>query len=236
MTQYQVVMSKELTGSTTQPKPRLWRAVVLVIALAALIGLGIWVGAGFFKTSNSVTQQSSELTPVQHTQELKRMMRISAASNITLPNIDSIPEAAQGAEPFECGSRFANAVDDAVVQLYGVDYLATIGGARLVDTQTWRALQAQAQDSAQALQRLFPDDCIPEVPVTFEIDDELRFADAIGTRHMLKMSDELIQGWSQLYLLAETPQQRDIALAGLWQMIQWESTWQPGGSPFAFEF
>lgn len=236
MTQYQVVMSKEMTGSTTQPKPRLWRAVVLVIALAALIGLGIWVGAGFLKTSDSVTQQSSELTPVQHTQELKRMMRISAASDITLPNIDSIPDAAQGAEPFACGSRFANAVDDAVVQLYGVDYLSTIGGARLVDTQTWRTVQAQAQDSAQALQRLFPDNCIPQVPVTFEVDDELRFADAIGTRHMLKMSDELIEEWSQMYLLAETPQQRDIALAGLWQMIQWESSWHPGGSPFAFEF
>ena len=236
MTQYQVVMSKELTGSTTQPKPRLWRAIVLVVALVALIGLGIWVGAGFFKTSNSVTQQSSELAPVQHTQELKRIMRISAASDITLPNIDSIPDAAQGAEPFECGSRFATAVDDAVLQLYGVEYLATIAGARPVDTQTWRTLHSQAQDGAQALQRLFPEDCVPEVPVTFDVDDELRFADAIGVRHMLKMSDTLIEEWSQLYLLAETPQERDIALAGLWQMIQWESTWQPGGSPFAFEF
>ncbi|HJF15580.1 MAG TPA: hypothetical protein K8V32_12420 [Enteractinococcus helveticum] len=236
MTQYQVVMSQEMTGSTTQPKPSLWGAVVLVFAIAALIGLGIWVGAGFLKTSDSVTQQSSELTPVQHTQELTRMMRISAASNITLPNIDSIPDATQGAETFSCGSRFANAVDDAVIQLYGVDYLSTIGGARLVDTQTWRAVQAQAHDSAQALQRLFPDNCIPQIPVTFEIDEELRFAEAIGTRHMLKISDELIEEWSQLYLLAETPQQRDIALAGLWQMIQWESSWHPGGSPFAFEF
>lgn len=236
MTQYQVVMSKVLTGSTTPSKLSLLRAVILTLALAALVGLGIWLGAGFVKTTDSVTQQSSELTPVQHTQELKRTMRISAASNITLPNIDSIPDAVAGAEPFQCGSRFANAIDDAVVQLYGVDYLATIAGARLVDSQTWRTLQTQAQDNAQALNRLFPPECQPEVPVTFEVDDELRFADAIGIRHMLKMSDELIDQWSQLYLLAETPQQRKIALAGLWQVMQWESTWQPGGSPFVFEF
>lgn len=164
------------------------------------------------------------------------MMRIAAASNVTLPNIDSIPEAAEGAELFACGSRFAQSVDDAMLQLYGIDYFSTMAGARPVDTRTWRAQQAQAQDSAQALHRLFPAECAPEVPLTFAVDDELRFADAIGTRHMLKMSDEFIAEWSQLYLLAETPQQRDIALAGLWQMIRWEATWQPGGSPFAFEF
>ncbi|GAA4111670.1 hypothetical protein GCM10022249_11530 [Enteractinococcus coprophilus] len=229
-------MSKDLPGSTTPSKLSLWRAVILTSAMAALVGLGVWLGTGFIKTTDSVTQQSSELTPVQHTQELKRTMRISAASNITLPNIGSIPDTLKDAEPFQCGSRFANAIDEAVVQLYGVDYLATIAGARLADSHTWRTLQTQAQDSAQALNQLFPPECQPEVPVTFEVDDDLRFADAIGIRHMLKMSDGLIEEWSQLYLLAETPQQRKIALAGLWQVMQWESTWEPGGSPFAFEF
>ena len=236
MTQYQVVKSKDMPSSTHKQKSPRWRPAVFVIALGALIGLGVWVTAGFLKTTDSVTQQSSALTPGQHTQELKRMLRISAASDVTLPNIGSIPEIADEAEPVSCGSRFAHALDEAAMQLYGVDYLSTIGGARLADTRSWRVQQVQAHQSAQALHLLFPSECAPTPPVVYEVEPNLRFADAIGIQHMVKLSDELIDQWSQLYLLAETPAQRELALAGLWQVITWEASWQPGGSPFAFEF
>ncbi|MDN6637848.1 MAG: hypothetical protein ACTH05_01255 [Yaniella sp.] len=61
----------------------------------------------------------------------------------------------------------------------------------------------------------------------------MRFADAISVRQMLLGSDELVEEWSQLYLLAETEEEREIALSGLWQVVNWEASASPGRSPFS---
>lgn len=215
----------------------MWRSVLAAIAVAALLGLGTWLGTSLFRSSDSVTVETSELSVSQHTDHLVRIMRISAAidTDTTPETIQTIPEAVTHVEPVSCGSRYAQALDHAVLQLQGLDYFSTIAGARLVDTQLWRQQQAQAHDSAFALQRLFPAECSPQVPVTFDMADTYRHADGIGVRHMLKVSDALVDEWSQLYLLAETAQERELARAGLWQVISWEADWNPGRSPFAFD-
>lgn len=236
MTQYQDVTPQDSTDHIAQPRPPLWRGVIVLFTVAALIGLGTWLSFSVFKTGDSVTQQSSELTASQHTQHLVRMMRITAASDTTLTTIDSIPETVTGVEPLECGSRYADRLANAAVQLHSIDYLSTIAGARFTQDDTWRTQQEQSHESALALERLFPADCEPEVPVMFPVERDLRFADEISTREMLKMSDVLVEDWSELYLLAETAQQRAIARAGLWQITSWESRWSPGRSPFAFDF
>lgn len=236
MTQYQDVTPQDSTDHIAQLRPRLWRGVILMFSMAALIGLGTWLSFSVLKTGDSVTQKSSELTASQHTQHLVRVMRITAASHTTLPNVDSIPDTVAGFEPLECGSRYADRLDNAVVQLHSIDYLSTIAGARFINDDVWRTQQQQSHDSALALQRLFPADCSPQVPVMFQVEPHLRFANAISTREMLRMSDALIDDWSELYLLAETAEQRAIARAGLWQITTWESTWAPGRSPFAFDF
>jgi len=133
-----------------------------------------------------------------------------------------------------CGSRYAEALAQAVLQLHGIDYFSTVAGARMVQPDQWRAQQAQADDSADALQQLFPAECTPTIPVTFVLPDTFRAAEGISTRHMLKVSDDLVSEWSQLYLLAETAQERELALAGLWQVLSWEADWHAGRSPFAF--
>ena len=200
------------------------------------MGLGTWLGTSLFRNSDSVTVETSELSASQHTEHLVRMLRIAAAidTDTTPANLQTIPAAVTGFEPVACGSRYAQALEQAVLQLHGIDYISTIAGARLIDTQLWREQQSQAHESALTLQQLFPSDCVPVVPVTFELPDTYRNADGMSIRQMLKVSDARVDEWSQLYLLAETTQERELALAGLWQIISWESTWQPGRSPFSF--
>lgn len=214
----------------------MWRSVVAAIAVAALLWLGTWLGTSLFRSSDSVTVETSELSASQHTDHLVRFLRISAAidTDTTPVPLQTIPETVTSVEPVSCGSRYAQALNQAVLQLHGIDYFSTVAGARLVDTQLWRQQQSQAHESALALQRLFPSECSPEVPVTFELPDTYRHADGISVRHMLKVSDAMVAEWSQLYLLAETAQERELALAGLRQVITWEATWKPGRSPFAF--
>lgn len=215
----------------------MWRSVLAALAIAALLGLGTWLGTSLFRSDDSVTVESSELTASQHTDHLVRIMRISAAidTDTTPETVQTIPEVVPEVAPVSCGSRYAQALDQAVLQLHGIDYFSTIAGARLVDTQRWRQQQAEAHDSAVALQRLFPTECSPRVPVTFELADPYRHADGIGVRHMLRVSDALVDEWSQLYLLAESAPERELAKAGLWQVITWEADWKPGRSPLAFE-
>ncbi len=202
--------------------------------LVALVGLGTWLATSLVRSSDSVTEESSELTASQHLEHLVRVLRISAASATTPPHLQTIPEAAVSSAPVTCGSRYAQALEHATIQLHGIEYFSTVAGARTVDTQLWRAQQSQAHDSALALTGLFPAQCQPVVPVTFVLSDTLRSADGMSIGHMVKISDELLDEWSQLYLLAETAPERELALAGLWQVISWETTWQPGRSPFTF--
>jgi hypothetical protein len=202
--------------------------------LAAIVGLGAWLTTSLVRSSDSVTVETSELSASQHTEHLVRVLRISAASGTTPSNIQTIPQAAAGSEPVACGSRYAEALAQAVLQLHGIDYFSTVAGARMVQPDQWRAQQAQADDSADALQQLFPAECTPTIPVTFVLPDTFRAAEGISTRHMLKVSDDLVSEWSQLYLLAETAQERELALAGLWQVLSWEADWHAGRSPFAF--
>lgn len=208
--------------------------MLATLVIAALVGLGMWVGSSFLKGNGSVTTADSELTASQHTMHLVRSLRISAASNTTQSNIDSIPESVEGDESLECGTRFTYALEDAVVGLHGIDYLSTVAGSRLTDIEAWRSQQAQSHDSAIALERLFPEECSPLTPVTFDLADDVRFSNDVSIRQMLQLSDDLVDEWSQLYLLAETVAEREIALAGLWQIISWESGWEPGRSPFTF--
>ena len=212
----------------------MWPGVITVIVLIALVGLGTWLATSLVRGSDSVTEESSELTASQHIEHLVRVLRISAASATTPPHIQTIPEAVVSSEPVACGSRYAQALEHATIQLHGIDYFSTVAGARAVDTALWRAQQSQAHDSALALTRLFPPECEPVVPVTFVLSDTLRRADGMSIGHMVKVSDNLLDEWSQLYLLAETAPERELALAGLWQVISWEATWQPGKSPFTF--
>ena len=234
VTQYRDVKYDESNRPSPPPRRTIWRSIIAAISLAALVGLGMWLGTSLFRSSDSITVESSELTPSQHTEHLVRVLRISAASDTTPSNIRTIPETISGFEPIACGSRYAQMLDQALVQLHGIDYFSTVAGARAVDTQTWRIQQTQAHDSAVALQSLFPEECAPVVPVAYDLPVTYRNADGIGIQQMLKVSDTLVEEWSQLYLLAETAQERELALAGLWQAVSWEATWQPGRSPFAF--
>lgn len=211
-----------------------WTSIIAAMCLAALLGLGTWLATSLVRSSDSVTEDTSELTASQHTEHLVRVLRISAASGITPPQLETIPEAAVGNDVVTCGSRYAEALEQAALQLHGIDYFSTVAGARDIDTQVWRSQQSQAHDSALALQGLFPPECAPVVPVTFAVPESFRHADGMSTRHMLKISDDIVAEWSQLYLLAETAPERELALAGLWQSISWEAAWQPGRSPFAF--
>lgn len=219
---------------TLATHPPVWWAFIAAVAMAAVIGLGTWLATSLLRSSDSVTAETSELSAAQHTEQLVRILRISAASDITPVQDQSIPEAVADTEQVTCGSRYAVALDQATIRLHGIDYLSTVAGARPVDTQVWRDQQSQAHDSAFALNRLFPKSCAPVVPVVFDVPATLHQAEGIEIQHMLKFSDDLITEWSQLYLLAENSQERQLAYAGLWQVIGWEATWQPGRSPFTF--
>lgn len=236
VTQYEIVRPHKISNSVLQRRARLRFGTVLAVAVAALVAVGWWLGAGFLKSSPDLTQKAHEMSPAQHTQQLIRMMRISAASDTTLPTTESIPDTVAGAERLECGTRFANGVHDAVIQLHGVEYLSSVAGARGADQHVWRNQQAAARDALQALQAIFPVECAPQPPVTFELLDAVRFDDAVEIGTMLPLSTELVGTWSELYLGAETSQEQDLALAGLWQVISWESTWHPGRSPFSLSF
>lgn len=220
-------------GSATSPRA-VWWGLIAAVVIAAVVGLGTWLATSLLRSSDSVTVESSQLSAAQHTEQLVRVLRISAASDITPAQDQSIPEAAADNEQVTCGSRYAAALEQATIRLHGIDYLSTVAGARAIDTPVWRSQQAQAHDSALALHQLFPQACDPIVPVVFDLPDALHQADGISIQHMLKFSDELIDEWSQLYLLAETAQERQLAYAGLWQVVSWESDWQPGRTPFAF--
>lgn len=233
VTQYCDVMELNSTAPTEKSRPRVLRGLVAIVVTAALVGLGIWVGSSYFRGAEGVAPSDSELSASQHTSHLVRSLRISAASNTTPPNIASIPEAAAGVEPFECGTRFSTALEDAVVDLVGVDYLSTVAGSRSLDVEPWRVQQTQAHTGAIALKQLFPEECTPQVPIVYSLDADMRFADAISVRQMLLGSDELVEEWSQLYLLAETEEEREIALSGLWQVVSWEASASPGRSPFS---
>lgn len=220
-------------GSAT-PRRSAWWGVLAAVAIAALVGLGTWLATSLMRSSDSVTVETSEFSPAQHTEQLVRVLRISAASDITPAQDQTIPEAVVDNDPVTCGSRYAAALDQATIRLHGIDYLSTVAGARTVDTPVWRTQQAEAHDSALALHRLFPQECEPVVPVVFDVPNSLHQAEGIGIQHMLRFSDELVEEWSELYLLAETAEQRELAYAGLWQVIRWESNWQSGRSPFTF--
>lgn len=204
-----------------------------MLVTAALIALGIWVASSYIRGTDSVTSQDSKLSAAQHTSHLVRSLRVAAASDITPPNVASIPEATAGVADVECGGRFTMALEDAVTRMYAVDYLSIVAGSRSVDNEPWRVQQSQAHGGAITLNGLFPTECSPEVPVSFDLDDEIRFADGVSIRHMLVMSDQLVEEWSQLYLLAESAPEHEIALAGLWQIVQWEAAAGPGRSPFS---
>ena len=207
---------------------------MIVVVLAALVGLGTWLTASLLRSSDSVTAETPELSAAQHTEQLVRVLRISAASDRTPSSVQTIPNAALDSEQVTCGSRYATALEQATVRFYGIDYVSTVAGARDTDTSIWTDQQSEAHDGALALHGLFPAECDPLVPVVFDIQDTLQQADGIGVQRMLHFADDLIDEWSQLYLLAETAEQRQLAVAGLWQVIRWEASWQPGRSPFAF--
>lgn len=175
------------------------------------------------------------MTPVQHTSHLVRVMRISAAADITPETVESIPLAAADVEVLECGTRYAQRIQESVEALHAVEYVSTVAGSRQLATGLWRAQQSSAHDATAALRGLLPADCVPHVPVTYQLDESVRFAPQ-GTppSTMLAMSEDLLDTWTELYLLADTPQQRRLATAGLWQVISWEDSWSPGRSPFTF--
>lgn len=233
MTQYCEVMEQDSTTSRTMTRRQVVRGIVTVIVITVLVGLGTWVGTSFLKDNDSVAPDESELSPAQHTTHLIRSLRISAATATTPDTIDSIPDATADVDPLECGNRFSTAMEDAVVQLDGIDYLASVAGSRGEDGESWRLQQSQAHAGAVALRSLFPRECSPEAPVTYPLDDSIRFADEISMRQILILSDDLIEQWSDLYVIAETPEERDIALAGLWHVISLEAAASPGRSPFA---
>jgi len=226
-------MELNSTPPTEKSRPRMFRRLVAMLVTAAVVGLGIWIGSSYTRSSSGVTPADSQLTTSQHTNHLVRALRISAASNTTPPNISSIPEATAQVEPLGCGTHFSTALDDAVVHMAGVDYLSTLAGARSLDVESWRVQQTQAHTGAAALTQVFPEECMPLVPVAYSLDAEIRSADAISIREMLLHSEELIEQWSQLYILAETSEQQAIALAGLWQVVRWEASASPGRSPFS---
>lgn len=228
-------MEQDSMSPAVQSGRRTGRRVIVAATLALLVGLGTWVSSSVFNGSDGVTPADSELNASQHTVHLVRALRISAASDTTSSSIGSIPEAVHNIEPFECSSRFAMSLEDALVQLRGVDYLSTVGGARLSDAAQWRAQQGEAHDAAVALESLFPEECQPVTPVAFDLAEGVRFSDEISIQQMLRIADELVDEWTQLYLLAESAEERDVALAGLWQIIRWETEWEPGRSPFSFE-
>lgn len=235
VTQYCDVMELDSTPPADISRHRMVFGLVAIIVTAALTSLGIWTGSSYIRGIESVTPSNIELTALQHTSHVVRSLRISAASDTTPRNIDSIPEATADVEPLDCGNRFSTALKGAVTELFGVEYLSTVAGARAVDVESWHAQQKQAHTGAIALDRLFPDECAPNIPVSYTLDDNIRFSDGVSIRQMLLVSDDLVEEWSQLYILAETAEEREIALAGLWQVVSWETSASPGRSPFAFE-
>ncbi len=226
-------MEQDSTTPVTKRRQRIVRGITIVTVVAVLVGLGTWVGSSFIRNSDGVAPADSELTAAQHTSYLVRSLRIAAISD-SAPHIESVSDTVDGFEPLECGSRFSIALQHAVGQFYSIEYLSTVAGSRFTDTESWRAQQSQAHDGALALQQLFPDECSPKIPVTFDLSDTIRFSDEISIRQTLLLSDELVDEWSQLYLLAETAEQRQVALAGLWQVLAWESSASPGRSPLTF--
>ena len=229
-------MEQDSTAPAPKRRQRLVGGFAFVTTLsvvAVLVGLGTWIGSSFLKNSEGVAPADSELTAAQHTSYLVRSLRIAAISD-TGPHIESLSDTVDGSEPLECGSRFSIALQQAVDQFYSVEYLSTVAGSRFTDTESWRAQKSQAHDSALALQQLFSEECSPRIPITFDLSETVRFSDGISIRQTLLLSDELIEEWSQLYLLAETAEQRQIALAGLWQVLTWESSAAPGRSPLSF--
>lgn len=234
VTQYCVVMKLVSTDPTARSHRRLGYSLVAAVVITVVAGLGIWLSSSFFKDNNGVTSEESSMSASQHTMHLVRSFRISAAADTTPSTIQSIPEAVEGVEPLSCGSRFALGLEDAVTQMHGVDYLSAVAGSRASDVEQWRTQQSQAHNGATALMQLFPDECAPEVPVVFDLPDDIRFGDEVSIREVLLFSDASIEEWSQLYLLAETAKERDIARAGLWQTVRWEAAASPGRSPFAF--
>src|SRR5699024_10652488 len=166
-------------------------------------GLGSGVASSFIKRSDGVTPADSGLTAAQHTSYLVRSLRIAAASDAK-PQIESVSDIVGGSDTLERGSRLSIGLLPAVVQVYSTAYLSTVAGSRSTDTESWSTQQSQADDGALALHQLFPDECPPKIPVTFDLNDAIRFSDEISIRQTLLLSDELVEEWSQLYLLAET--------------------------------
>ncbi|HIW45486.1 MAG TPA: hypothetical protein H9884_01080 [Candidatus Yaniella excrementigallinarum] len=226
-------MEQDSTTPAATRRQRIIRGITIVTVVAVLVGLGTWVASSFIKSSDGVTPADSELTAAQHTSYLVRSLRIAAASDAK-PHIESVSDTVDGSDTLECGSRFSIGLQHAVGQFYSIAYLSTVAGSRSTDTESWSTQQSQADDGALALQQLFPDECSPKIPVTFDLNDAIRFSDEISIRQTLLLSDELVEEWSQLYLLAETAEQRQIALAGLWQVLTWESSASPGYSPLTF--
>lgn len=236
VTQYCDVMELESTTPAATSRQPSVRSFIAALVVAILVGLGVWAGSSFIKDSDGVSTAENQMTAAQHTVQLVRSLRVSAASDITPEHIDSIPDAAAHIELLDCGSRFTSALEDAVIQLHGVDYLSSVAGSRSSDAESWRLQQSQAHDGAIAVDALLADDCSPDVPIVFDLDHQVRFSEEISIRQNLLLTDDLVEEWTQLYLLAESVEERNIALAGLWQVIAWESSASPGRSPFAFEF
>lgn len=234
MTQYQVVIAQDLTDSVVQPRQPLWRGIVLTVVIAAFTGLFAWWVSSYLRADDQFHQDTVEMTAAQQTSHLVRFLRISAASDITLSDIDSIPATAHNMEPLACSSHFTRGLNDAVVQLHAIDFVSVLGGARQADGQLWRTQQEQAQASVTEVMKLFPTDCAPVLPVTLDIDDSWRSAQALEVHQMARFSDDVVSKWTDLFLLAESPAERELALAGLWQVITWETMWHPGGSPLSF--
>lgn len=118
VTQYCDVMELDSTPPADISRHRMVLGLVAIIVTAALTSLGIWTGSSYIRGIESVTPSNIELTALQHTSHVVRSLRISAASDTTPRNIDSIPEATADVEPLDCGNRFSTALEGAVTELF----------------------------------------------------------------------------------------------------------------------
>lgn len=236
MTQSLVVMHEDTDDTVLKIQPKLWFRLVLALCFAILVGFITWMSASFFADAEVVSEDFADLTVEQHTALLVRSFRISAAHDATPSPHDSIPEAASQLPQLVCGSHYVLALEEALIQLYAVNDISTLAGARQVDALVWREQQADAHAGFTALHSLFPDDCEPVVPVVFDIPFSIRSADGIALDQMLPLAPDLVNVWSELYVLAETSAERELAKAGLRQVIAWESTWGSGQSSLAWVY
>lgn len=225
---------EDSTRSFTQPQRSGTASVLILLCIAALLGLGTWLATSVLRPGDSVTTDTVEWTAAQHTNALVRQLRIQAATDITPEHITSIPGVLAGWDDFECNSRYVQALEPAVEQFRAIAHLSRIAGARHLEAAVWRTQYDEALEGAQSLEQRFPAECTPVVPVSYELPTATRTATGISLHDMLPLAPDTIRTWTQLYLLAETPQEHDLALAGLWQVLDWESDWQPGRSPLSF--